>query len=403
LQAILPRFDFRADVARADDIGRERSSYEDAALVAPSLGVFAVADGMGGQLAGEVAARLAVEEVSAALGARRAQRAAEAYATRADLASRREMFAELRSAVARANDRVRREAAMDEQRRGMGTTLDVVWLARDHAFVAHAGDGRVYLARARAVIQITQDHTAPAHRPDGWSTQPIHHHPGLINAVGLSDVIAVDCAFVDVSRGDRLLLCTDGVYAQLRGEAEIAELLRLGDSAHAARALIQRAGQQGRDNATAIVVEIGERLVRRSDRDRGLGAADLERARQSPLLVDLPESFALSALAAAVEVEVAPGEAVPRYVSSDLVSYIVLEGILLYPTSGRRVGAGALIFPESLVGVPGQQESPVAEQTLRLLRVRADDFSEICSDPRLAAELYRRIAQHLARFAARLP
>lgn len=401
MAAILPRFDFRADSACGEDMGRERKSYEDAALVAPEIGVFAVADGMGGHQAGEVAARLAIETVRAALSSRKAQRAAEAYTMRADLAARREMFAELRAALVQANQRVRLDAAEQEQYRGMGTTLDVVWLARDHAFVAHAGDGRVYLARARAVVQVTQDHTVTIASSDGWPTDPVRH-PGLTNAIGLSDVVAIDTAFVDVARGDRLLLCTDGVHGQLQREAELGELLRTGNAAQAVRALIARVAKQGRDNATAVVVDIGERLVRRSSRDRGLGAADLERARESPLLVDLPQSFALSALGAAVEVEVAPSESVPRRVASDLVAYIVLDGVLSYPSSGRRIGAGALVFPESLVGVTGQLEEPVAEQTARLLRVRSDDFAEVCADPRLAAELYRRLAQHLARFSSRM-
>jgi hypothetical protein len=228
------------------------------------------------------------------------------------------------------------------------------------------------------------------------------YRTGITNAVGLSDVIAVDTAFLDVTRGDRLLVCSDGVHAQITGETELAELLRGGDAAQAANALVARAGEGGRDNATAIVVEIGELFVRRAERDRGLDSADLERARQSPLLVDLPESFALSALTAAVEVEIQAGERVPRVVASDLVAYVVLDGVVHYPTSGRRMGAGALVFPESLLGVTGLGESPLAEQTARLLRVRADDFAEVCSDPRLAAQLYRRLAQHMARLSSRL-
>jgi hypothetical protein len=65
------------------------------------------------------------------------------------------------------------------------------------------------------------------------------------------------------------------------------------------------------------------------------------------------------------------------------------------------VGAGALVFPESLINIVAQEELPIAEQTTRLLRLRADDFSEICQDQRLAAELYRRLAAHIARAALR--
>jgi serine/threonine protein phosphatase PrpC len=372
--------------------------------VAPEIAVFAVADGMGGHRAGEVAARLAIEEVRVALSRRSSQRAVEAYVTRADLSSRRAVFAELRDAFERANRRVREDAASNEEHFGMGTTLDIVWLARDHAFVAHAGDGRVYLARPRTVLQVTQDHTtAAAMTLEGDRSAGAGYRTAITNAVGLSDVMSVDSAFVDLARGDRLLLCTDGVHSQMDDEEELAELLRVGGVIDATRALVTRAAEGGRDNATAIVVEIGERFVRRADRDRGLNSGDLERARQSPLLVDLPESFALSALSAAVEVEIAANERVPRVVASDLVAYVVLDGVVRYPTSSRRVGAGALIFPESLVGVPGAGDQPVAEETSRLLRVRADDFAEVCAEPRLAAQLYRRIAQHLARLARTTP
>jgi serine/threonine protein phosphatase PrpC len=397
---ILPRFDFRADFAVARDKGSRRSSYEDAALVAPEIAVFAVADGMGGHQAGEVAARLAIESIRRVLAGRESQRVIETYVARPDLDSRRAVFATLRRAFEDANRDVRDDAAKDPSHGGMGTTLDVVWLARDHAFVAHAGDGRVYLARARAMLQLTQDHSTTANlraTPGGSTPRGV----GLTNAIGLSDVLTVDTLFVDVGRGDRLLVCSDGIHGQVEGEGELAELLRSGAPEHSSRAMVGRAGEQGRDNATAVVIEVGERFVKRTDRDRGLAAADLERARQSPLLVDLPQSFALNALSVAVEVEIAAGETIPRLVTNDLVAYIVLDGVVRYPGDGRVVGAGALLFPESLVAVGGQDELPVVEQAARLLRVRADDFAEICSDARLAADLYRRLAAHIARLGLR--
>jgi PPM family protein phosphatase len=398
--SILPRFDFRAEYALASDVGATREQYEDAVLLAPEIGAFAVADGMGGHQAGEIAAKYAVDEVQRALSGRAAQRVLEAYVARADLSARRRVFAELKRAVERANAFIRKDAEETPGHRGMGTTLDVVWFARDHAFIAHAGDGRVYLARQRAVLQLTSDHIArSAAKTDGFGRLiDSSQGSGISNALGIADVVTVDTLFVDVSRGDRILICSDGVYGQIAGEAELTELLREGSPEDAARALIAHAARLGRDNATAIVIEIGDRFVKRSDHDRGLNAGDLERARQSPLLVDLPLSFALTALSAAVEIEVAEGEGVPRVVANDLVSYIVLDGVVRYADE-RRVGAGALLYAESLVGVLGQGEPPVCEQTARLLRVRADDFAEICSDPRLATELYRRLALHLARLA----
>ena len=401
MSSILSRFDFRAEYSLASDLGATREQYEDASLLAPELGLFAVADGMGGHLAGEVAAKLAVEQVRLALSGRHAQRALDAYVAGADLNARRRVFAELKRAVERAGSAIRADAEQNPEHRGMGTTLDVVWFARDHAFIAHVGDGRVYLARQRALLQLTTDHTAHGtSKVDGFGRSIAPSQAlGISNALGINDPLSIDTLFVDVSRGDRLLICSDGVYAQIETEQEVSDLLRSGSALHSAQNLIAHAARFGRDNATAIVIEIGDRFVKRKDHDRGLNAGDLERARQSPLLVDLPLSFALNALSAAVEIEAAEGQVIPRAVAGDLVAYIVLDGILRYPDE-RRVGAGALLHAESLLGVPGQGDAPVCEQTARLLRVRADDFAELCSDPKLGCELYRRLAMHLARHSA---
>jgi serine/threonine protein phosphatase PrpC len=398
MPSILPRFDFRVEFALESDQGSRRAHHEDAAILAPEIAMFAVADGMGGHQAGEVAANLAIESARRVLGSRESQRIIEVYATRPDLESRRAVYACLRRAFEEANRKVLEDAAANEARRGMGATLDLVWLARGNAFVAHAGDGRIYLSRSRAMLQLTQDHSSyanarsPAARP---------RSSGITNAIGFGEALLVDTLFVDLGRGERLLLCTDGIHGQIEDESELGDLLRSGKVEDAAHSLVSRAGRHGRDNATAIVIEVGERFVKRTDHDRGLAAADLERARQSPLLVDLPQASVLTALSAAVEVEIAAGAPIPRLVTNDLVAYIILDGVVRYPSSERSVGAGALIFPESLVGVAGQGDLPVAEQTVRVLRVRADDFAEICGDSRLAAELYRRLAAHIARFALR--
>jgi sulfur transfer complex TusBCD TusB component (DsrH family) len=282
----------------------------------------------------------------------------------------------------------------------MGTTIDVVWLARDHAFVAHAGDGRVYLARPSAVLQLTQDHAeVDALKATGLISHRKRHGGSsrLLNAVGLAERIDVDTLFVDLTKGDRLLICSDGVHGQIEGETELAELLRMGNAEAAARALITRASQRGRDNATALVIEVCERFVKRYDDDRGFRSKDVERAQLAPLFVELPLSSVMAALAAAIELEFEPGSTIPQVVASDLVAYIVLEG-LVRCEADRVVTVGALIFPESLVQVPVTGELPVTVERTRMLRLRYDDFTEVCKvDRNLSAELHRRLATHLAR------
>jgi serine/threonine protein phosphatase PrpC len=404
---IVPRFDYRVAFKVAEDIGRTRDTNEDAHLVDPTLALFAVADGMGGHAAGEVASRLAVQEVQRSIASPRTQAAMEAYVREPSVERRRQVLARLRRAFEHANEKIRAEAGADPTKAGMGTTLDVAWLARDHAFLAHAGDGRAYLARPQAVLQLTQDHVEVESLK---ATGVLSPHGGknygnsrLMNAVGIAERVHVDTLFVDLTKGDRLLLSTDGVHGQIDGEAELGELLRAGSASDAARALVSRAAQRGRDNATALVIEVAERFVKRNDDDPGFRSKDIERAKLSPLFVDLPLASVLSALAAAVEVEVEAKAIVPQVVASDMVAYIVLDG-LVSCEGERHVTVGALLFPESLVGVPVSGDLPVASETSRLLRLRMDDFSEVCSaDAELSAVLHKRLATHLARARQRLP
>jgi serine/threonine protein phosphatase PrpC len=400
---VLPRFDFRIECAVCEDMGTTRGHNEDVHLLAPKLALFAVADGMGGHSAGEVAARLAVQAVQQQIASTPAQRAISAYVGKPDLDTRRSALEQLRRAVVVANAAVRVDAEQHQARYGMGTTLDVLWLARDHAFIAHVGDSRTYLCRSTATLQLTQDHVqAEALKADGVLRPNCagRGFRGLTNAIGLGETVSVDTLYVDIGPGDRLLLCTDGVHGPIRGEAHLAELLRRGTAREAARSLVACAAERGRDNATALVVEIGDCLVRRDSQDRGLAADDLERASGSALLRDLSRPLVLAALAAAVEVELPEGTTVPRVVVGDLVAYIVLDGVVHGP-AGRTVGTGALLYAESLAGVWSDSELLSVQQRARLLRVRADDFDEVCREnPVLGIELYRRVAACVARSAS---
>jgi serine/threonine protein phosphatase PrpC len=396
---IVPRFDFRIEYAVADDIGKNRQRHEDAYLVSPESGLFIVADGMGGHPAGDVASRVAAEAVRQTLSNETSYHIIERYVTRPDLSARRNVFARLKRAIEVANEVVRQEGHDHREYRGMGTTIDVLWLARNHAFVAHAGDGRVYMARRRAMLQLTQDHGKLEMLKASGELRPVKqlYRNALLNAVGIADSVTVDTLFVDLHKGDRLLLCTDGVHGQIRSEARLAQLVRGGTVQNAAQLLISEAGRKGMDNATAVVVEIGDRFVKRPPVEQGLLSKDIERACQSALLYDLPPAVALAALSAGVEVEFPRGATIPRVVANDLVGYIVLDGII--DCGSRAVGQGAVLFPESLVAVWDGSELPVAREDSRLLRVRADDFGEVCSDPSLGAVLYQRVASMLARTA----
>ncbi len=397
MSLVLPSFGYRVQVAAHSEQGARRAVLEDAYLVEPELGVFAVADGMGGHAAGEVASRSALDEVKQAILSDTTAQIKRRYLAQPDLDARRRLLTRLARVVERAHERLLTMGGVNPEYQGMGTTLDILWLLRDQAFLAHVGDSRVYLARSTAVLQLTQDHTDYALVPQ--SRTRLNSTPlapsRLLRAIGLGDAPLPDTVLVDLHPGDRFLLATDGLYGALRNEEEIGACMRSGSCEEAVSSLIQRAQQHGRDDATAVIVEIGDRLVGYGNRAR-VSLQDQTPVTQSALFTGLSIPRLMTALTVAVEVEFAVGASVPWLVASDRVAYVLLEGVVRCP-DGRHLGPGGTLFAQSLVGTdPRGAELPRVEQTLRALRIRGDDFVELCrGDPWLAAELYRRLAEHL--------
>src|ERR1044071_867770 len=139
------------------DVGVVRDHNEDSAFMEPSKGFFIVADGMGGHAAGEVASAMAVDTVRKALETARTE--IDAFKKQPTDAGRRSIVQLLQSAVLSAHQAVYQRGQTEQDKAGMGTTLDVVLVAGPEAFVAHVGDSRTYLIREGRSSQITTDHT----------------------------------------------------------------------------------------------------------------------------------------------------------------------------------------------------------------------------------------------------
>lgn len=230
------------EIARATDVGRVRGHNEDRHLVRPPI--VAVADGMGGAQAGEVAAGMAVR----ALGALPAQ----------------PRPGDLKRAVEHANGEIRRAAAGDAGRAGMGTTVTACMLGGDdRLYVVHVGDSRAYLVRDGNLRRLTDDHSVVAElvRGGALTEDQADRHPQrnvITRALGASERVTADAFHVRVEPGDVVLLCTDGVSAAI-GDDGIREALGLGESLDdVARALVQAADAAGgEDNATVVLARIG--------------------------------------------------------------------------------------------------------------------------------------------------
>ncbi len=248
----------RVSAARTD-VGRRRQHNEDAFARDDALGLYVVADGMGGHAAGEVASQ---ESVDTVLGMVRRGRAAVEAVAGGDqsLEAVYRAVRLLESAVQAATYIVYAIAEADPERKGMGTTLSALLLAGPYAFTAQVGDSRIYLVRAGRAVALTEDHTLVAWQvKQGLITEEeaalSPHRNVITRAVGSRDYVHVDTGVARVGEGDSFVLCSDGLHGYLRDE-EIPAVVELGPEL-AVRKFIEMANARGgRDNITAIVVDL---------------------------------------------------------------------------------------------------------------------------------------------------
>ena len=233
--------------------GLIRPNNEDSLLCRSEIGLFAVADGLGGHAAGEVASRIAVEVLEAEI-------APLLESEDTDPKALREAMVE---SVRKANRRIISEAEGNPKLAGMGTTLTALAvLPRDAAFVfAHAGDSRLYLFRESELKQLTRDHTYVQELVDKGMLLPeeAQYHPykhALTRALGIRDDLEVDSEMAELKDGDAFLLCTDGLTNEVPDDF-IAQIM----SAHtddpklcAQKLVAQALSFGGRDNVTVVAV-----------------------------------------------------------------------------------------------------------------------------------------------------
>lgn len=237
------------------DRGICRKRNEDSIAIVRDLSLFVIADGIGGQPAGEVASRMAVEAICRHV--RDSLVGSEPFAGNSD-PNRSGMADRLASAVRAANQVILRAGGDNPSWKGMGTTVAAAWCAGSRACIAHVGDSRVYLLRD-TLRQLTEDHTLAAELVrQGVVTHEEAEQSSRKNvitrALGLSSEIDVSHTEIELRVGDRLLLCTDGLTAMLP-DAVIGAVLSAYPAQIAGGKLVDLANQVGgHDNTTVILV-----------------------------------------------------------------------------------------------------------------------------------------------------
>jgi protein phosphatase len=231
----------------------------DGALVSTAVGerglVLAVCDGMGGAAAGEVASQMAVDTIYEMLLQGDPPRDRDAFARR------------LVRAIEVAGARIFQAAKADRTRRGMGTTATVAGLIDEVLFVGQVGDSRAYVLRGDQFALITKDQSLvnqliEAGHLTEEEAEAFEHSNIILQALGTTEEVAVDLTFLELRRGDRLLLCSDGLSGLVQSDVIKDVLQRTKDLPQAAQQLIEMANAGGgHDNITVVLAEVdGSRL-----------------------------------------------------------------------------------------------------------------------------------------------
>ena len=231
-------------VAAVTDPGRQRRRNEDSYVIAPPL--FAIADGMGGAQAGEVASRLATTAVKEGAGNGGGE----------------QRIADL---IQEANRRVYDRSSSDPNTSGMGTTMTVALVEDDHVAFGHVGDSRAYLIRGERMEQLTEDHSLVNEllKTGKLSREEAESHPQrsvITRALGTDPDVDVDTFSVRAEDGDLFLLCSDGLTDMVSEDSILSVVERNRDDIDGAlRALVKEANRGGgQDNITVVAFEIAE-------------------------------------------------------------------------------------------------------------------------------------------------
>lgn len=241
------------------DVGMKRSKNEDSFGIDRQLGLFIVADGMGGHAAGEIASKMAIDVIMDYI--KRTVATNEPYLTgfnnRYSRAGNR-----LSSAIILANQLISDTATNREGWQGMGTTLVVAWMPDPNVprlSVAHVGDSRAYLLRHGALKQLTTDHSLVEEQIQrGFISKEEANLSSIKNmitkALGFRERVEADVSEIELEPGDKLLLCSDGLNGMLTDKQILTILKLTGNLETTCQQLISAANAKGgKDNITAII------------------------------------------------------------------------------------------------------------------------------------------------------
>jgi serine/threonine protein phosphatase PrpC len=380
--------------------GMVRENNEDAHAIDDALGFYAVADGVGGKAAGEVASRTALD---VAKGYLRAHAAELERAGAALPAQARTVGGELVTrAIQEACRAVHEASNRDPNLSGMRTTLTCVLRLGTSAIVGHVGDSRLYLIRHGEAHRLTDDHTLTAWQVRaGMMTEaeardsPFRNT--LTRALGSHESVQVDTLYVELGDGDVLLLCSDGLTLHV-ADAELAARVATGDDDSMAGDLVKLANQRGgKDNVTVVTLACSQ--DEKSTTDASLDARIKAVAGLSLFQsLDYRQHVAVLSIAASRRVPAGTTLVTEGTKSSEL--YVIVAGRVAVERGGRRLcelGTGTHFGDMALVEDAPRSATVVALEPMDLLVIGREQMIGLMRmDPILATKVLWTLVQSLS-------
>lgn len=240
------------------DVGRKRKGNEDALFLDDTLGLYVVADGMGGHRAGEVASSIVVQTIRDAIikfratgGSRDLDKIDDTLSLEAN---------QLLHSIEHANTGVNQSSRSNNAYRGMGSTVSVIYFTNESMIVANVGDSPIYLVHNGNIEELSVPHTVMAEQaamnPDGARQLGAEFRHMLTQAMGIEQSVNPDICEIPYFKGDRLLLCSDGLSDKVSPE-EILTVINRQRPKKACATLVNMANDRGgEDNITIIAVRI---------------------------------------------------------------------------------------------------------------------------------------------------
>lgn len=241
------------------DVGKKRTRNEDAFLINDDMGLYLVADGMGGHSGGELASQMAVSSVEEVI--KNLISDPEATVISGVNTEDTDLGDRLRYAIEVASGKIYDQALYDASLKGMGTTTVAALFQEGEFYIANVGDSRAYLIHANKITQITTDHSLVTEQLKAGlikeSEVKGHKLKNIITrSVGYQDQVEIDVKKIDVHMGDRVVLCSDGLSNMVE-DKQIEEVVNNEPIKEACKKLVSLANENGgEDNITVIIVDV---------------------------------------------------------------------------------------------------------------------------------------------------